>query len=728
MSLLPVYRSWGQSVVCFVLMAAASAVVSPAMGQSVMPPGERENQLAATGEALVAAEEPAVVSEEPSIVGCGKAEAARRWFRADPVEGFQGGVAEAMGETDVLHNELTVEITNINTGANSCTLTGQNRMTIQSKSPSLTTITIRLRNQFTVTSALVNDTIPVSVATLTTTTRTVTLDRAYGMDEVFTLTIAYTGATVSAAFGSIEVRSHSVTAVVSTLSEPYYAYTWWPVKDGDVGVPGDNSDKATLDITVTVPYNFSVASNGLLQSVTPLSGNRNQYHWSSVYPIVTYLVSFAATNYNMWTKNYVHPGGTMPVEFFIYPENDTPSNRTAWEQVTDMMAAFRPLFGEYPFINEKYGLYNFPFGGGMEHQTITGQSGYSQSLTSHELAHQWWGDAVTCKTWSDIWLNEGFATYGECLWEEYKTGVQNQSAYFTAILSRKPSSVGDSVYVPEFATSDPNRIFNSNYSYRKGAWVLHMLRRVVGDATFFQILHDYRAAYEGSAATTDDFAASSSATYGQDLTWFFDEWVYQIGAPAYRFGWDSVNVGGQEYLHVKIDQTQSVSYPNVFIMPVDIAATIGAPPSETFTVWNDQRSQYFVWPVTAAPTTVQFDPNQWILRTALANSTLVVGDMNVDLAVDNTDYTTFTDCFTGAGGQLAGGCENGDFDGDADIDCTDWVAFQAAWTAGGTPPDFAFCQGTQPVPAVSEWSVLALSLLILSAGTIIHGRRQTIQA
>lgn len=671
-------------------------------------------------------------SEEPSIIGCGKAEAFQTRFLAEQWEPMSGGVAEAMGESDVLHNDLSIEISNLNTAFNTCTITGQNRMTVRSKSPSLTNFTFRLRSQYTITSALANDTTPVTVTMVSNTTRSAALDRAYGMDEEFALTIAYTGATFSSGFGAIEVRSHSGTAVVSTLSEPYYAYTWWPAKDGDYGVPGDNADKATLEFTIITPNNFSVASNGCLVSngssgctggvPTDLSGNRKQYYWVSRYPIATYLVSFAATNYNTWTKNYVHPGGTMPVEFFIYPENDTPANRLGWERVTDMMATFRPLFGEYPFINEKYGLYNFPFGGGMEHQTITGQSGFGESLTSHELTHQWWGDNVTCKTWQDIWLNEGFATYGECLWLEFKSGVQDAAAYQTAILGRKPSDVNGSVYVPAGSVGDVGRIFSSNFSYRKGAWVLHQLRHVVGETTFFQILANYRAAYQGSAATTDDFSAIASAAYGQDLTWFFDEWVYQIGAPAYRFGWDSLSVDGREYLHLKIEQTQSPSYPNVFTMPIDIVATIGGSP-QTVTVWNNARSQRFVLPVSAAPTAVQFDPREWILRTGpAAITTLTAGDMDGDNDVDPVDSALFEGCYTGPGVQASPGCVSGDLDGDEDIDCTDWIGLQAAWTAGGWPEELEACGPPPPIPSVSMWGLTVTALSVLAAGTVILRR------
>jgi hypothetical protein len=276
------------------------------------------------------------------------------------------------------------------------------------------------------------------------------------------------------------------------------------------------------------------------------------------------------------------------------------------------------------------------------------------------------------------------------------------------------------VYVPAAQTSDVSRIFSSNFSYRKGAWVLHQLRHVVGDATFFQILADYRAAYEGSAATTDDFTASASAAFGQDLTWFIDEWVYQSGAPAYRFAWNAVSLNGQEYLHLQIDQTQSPPYPNLFTMPVDVVATIAGSP-QTLTVWNDARSQRFVLPVSAAPSSVQFDPQQWILRTGLTSAALVIGDMDGDNDVDAADFALFNGCYTGPGGHASTSCLPGDFDGDGDIDCTDWEGFQVAWTAGGSPPEFAPC--APPIPTISTSGVAAMSLVLLAAGALILRRR-----
>ncbi len=562
----------------------------------------------------------------PPIDGCGKVHALIHSYFDESGQPRTAEPREDLGDTDVLHYDLEIEVSDFNFQFfPRSTLTGRNVMTIQSKSPALTEFTFRLRHQYTITGALLNGDTPVVVNTLSSTTKRVELDRTYGTDEVFTLTIEYTGETVAEGFGSIKVgvQGPAQTPVVFTLSEPYYAYSWWPVKDGDVGQPGDNIDKATMDFRITVPNNFKAPSNGVLISEESLGGGRMLYHWRSLNPIVPYLVSFGATTYNKWTRTYNYPGGTMPVEFYIYPSLDTTNNRTAWERCMAMLPVFRTVYGEYPFVNEKYGHYSFNFSGGMEHQTLSGMGGFGESLVAHELAHQWWGDMITCRTWHDIWLNEGFATYGECLWQERRTGGINSSAYFSSIQARKPSNVSATTYV--YNVSNSSAIFNSNAVYNKGAWVLHQLRGVVGDATFFQILADYRTAFEYSAATTDDFAAVASNTFGQDLTWFFDQWVYQPGAPAYQFGWQTTNVNGQDYLLARIAQTHTTAgYPNVFTMPVELRPTVGGSP-QSHTVWNDARTQWFVVPVSGPTTALSFDPNQWILRTTATSTSYVPG-------------------------------------------------------------------------------------------------------
>jgi hypothetical protein len=300
----------------------------------------------------------------------------------------------------------------------------------------------------------------------------------------------------------------------------------------------------------------------------------------------------------------------MPVDFFIYPQSDTTDNRNGWRLTVDMLSTFEEMFGPYPFRDEKYAIYQFPFGGGMEHQTATGQGGnyaFSQYLSSHELAHQWWGDMVTCATWHDIWLNEGFATYSTALWLEHASGTSDPDARSAYMEARRPQQLTGSVYV--YDITDSARIFSSNYSYSKGAWVVHMLRGVVGDEDFFDILAAYRERYEFSTATTEDFRAVAEEVWGGDLEWFFDQWVYGGGAPGYRYGWQEHEVNGRRYLEITLEQTQS---EGVFQMPIQIATRENGQ-NRSYLVWSDARSENLLIPVSGPVQDVDLDPDDWIL-------------------------------------------------------------------------------------------------------------------
>jgi hypothetical protein len=569
--------------------------------------------------------------------GCGKANVLRERFLAGlPVNEPQGGSGyaprEALTDTDVLSNVLDVEIIPSTT-----TITGSNTMTVRSRVNGLTQFTFVLRYQYTVNttgalnSVLLNNT-TTAIATAptnnTTYQRQVTLDRPYNMNETFTIKVSYSGVPVNVGLGAVNFQPQGNVAgnptIFETLSEPFYSGSWWPCKDGDVNTIGDNSDKSTMDMSVTAPDTMRTVSNGVLQSITPVGGGRNKYRWVTNYPTATYLFCISSTQYNTYSTTYTYPlpgGGTgsMPVEFNLYPGDDTAANRAVWAKCTDMMAAYRPYYGEYPFVNEKYGIYEFNFSGGQEHQTNTGEGVFDENVTAHELGHQWWGDNITCKYWADVWLNEGFATYTEALWIEHKPGSTGLPAYLSAMQARRPTAVNDSVYV--YVYNNVNRMFSTNFTYRKAGWVLHQLRHVVGDTTFYQILQNYRLAFQGSGATTDDFAGVASATYGHDLTPFFQEWVYGIGAPAYAIGTTPVTINGQNYLRVSLRQTQDPTWPGggapagYFAMPTDIRIDT-ASGSSTSTLHNNARSQWFVVPASAAVTGSSLDEFNWILDTA----------------------------------------------------------------------------------------------------------------
>jgi methionine-rich copper-binding protein CopC len=540
----------------------------------------------------VAAQSPlSCVSHDPECTGCGKAAMlAQRLARGLPTTDEALEVPqEALGDTDLLHVDLDVEIIPATTSlAGTCTLT------LRSVTGNLSEFTFRLRENLVISSATIGG-VPVNVATVSTTTRVATLDRAYAQGETFSITIVYAGPAISRGFGSIEFQqTPGGNPIIATLSEAFYAYTWWPAKEGDVGQPGDMSDKATFDLAITAPAALTSVSNGLLQGIDTLSGDRRRFRWSTGYPQAIYLAALGSSVYNTWTVNHtLLDGRTMPVQFYIYPESDSAENRAGWEVCLPAMDVFESLFGPYPFGNEKYGMYQFPFSGGMEHQTMTGQGVFIDEVTVHELAHQWWGDDVTCRTWSDIWLNEGFATYSEALFEEFRPGSSGTAALYLAMAQRRPGNVSGAVYRTD--TSSNNTIFSGNSVYRKGAWVLHMLRTVLGDQAFFEAVRAYRATYQGAAATTAQFRDSVEQATGRDLDRFFDQWVFGTGAPAFAYGSQAFTVNGKAYARVHIRQTQPAGFGvnGLFHVPINLRVD-SAQGSVTRTVYADAATDYFV--------------------------------------------------------------------------------------------------------------------------------------
>jgi aminopeptidase N len=550
-----------------------------------------------------------VASVQTSV--CGHQRSLRTLF----AEGLPPSLANLENPTDT---DVTRYILDIEAVPSTSTIGGSVTIRAQSLINGLTQFHFRLRDNFTI-SAITLDTRPITFVRESVTTCRAEFDRAYNQNESFDLKITYSGVTVSRGFGSIEFGTHGASIpYVFTLSEPFYCYTWWPAKE-------ENGDKALADIWVTVPSTISVVSNGLLTGTEVVAGGKMKYKWSTNYPIAPYLICFGATNFNSWTQTYSGLGFSMPVQFYVWPENDTPTNRAAWEKCLQMLATYKDIYGLYPFINEKYGIYQFVFSGGMEHQTITGQgtgsTTFNEGVTSHELGHQWWGDMVTCKTWSDIALNEGFATYTEALWLEKQPGSGGQPALTAAMASRKPTAHNESVYRTN--VTDPNSIFSTNYAYRRGAWLLHQLRHIVGDTTFFNILAAYRNQYQYSSATWDDFAAVASSVYGQDLSWYFTKWVYGIGAPAYSYGYQNVVVNGKPYLLLSVNQTQQAGW-GTFIFPIDVRGTVSGSPV-TKSVWNDALAEYYVIPMTGTASGVTLDPDGWILTTAVTNVTYTPG-------------------------------------------------------------------------------------------------------
>ncbi|MFN3786031.1 MAG: M1 family metallopeptidase, partial [Thiothrix sp.] len=304
------------------------------------------------------------------------------------------------------------------------------------------------------------------------------------------LSITYEGAPPRTGFGSFSQTFHNNVPIIWTLSEPYGSKDWWPSKM-------DLSDKVdSIDVIVQTPQQYRVASNGLLVAETQ-QDTLKTFHWRHRYPITPYLVAIGVTNYAVYSDYIRLPeGDTMPILNYVYPEQLT-TIRTQTFRTVQSMQLFNNLFGTYPFAKEKYGHAQFGFGGGEEHQTMSFMCCFSHGLQAHELAHQWFGDKVTCGSWRDIWLNEGFATYLEGLTQEAGIGTMDFSTWLRNKIASVTSQPGGSVWVDD--TTSVNRIFNGRLSYDKGGMLLHMLRWKLGDTHFFQgvrnYLNDPRLAY-----------------------------------------------------------------------------------------------------------------------------------------------------------------------------------------------------------------------------------------
>jgi hypothetical protein len=442
----------------------------------------------------------------------------------------------------------------------------------------------------------------------------ITLPAPIDSGDTFDVNIFYHGTPAVGGFGAFGFNTHGSPSVpmVWSLSEPYYARNWWPCKD----TPSDKAD--SVDIHITCPDNLFAASNGILRTEVNNGDGTKTYNWRHGHPITTYLVSLAVTNYTRLDYNYVYNGGadTMPVYFWVYPEY-VASAQASYPEIVQMIGALGEYYGPYPFLDEKYAISQFVWSGGMEHQTNTSQGAayYSWSLNVHELSHQWWGDLVTCKTWHDIWLNEGFASYTEALYQEWKYGAGSYRNYMNSMAYKG----GGTVYV--YDTTNVGLIFNGSLSYDKGAWVVHMLRGVMGDPVFFATLAEYRNQFADSSATTQEFRAVCEQVSGLNLEQFFNDWLYGSNCPLYTYGYYSYPEGGGFHARVKVEQHQATQ-PPVFDMPIDLRFTSDVQ-SSTVTVSNNQRAQWFDINLPFEPTSLVFDPEQWILKTAFSGVAII---------------------------------------------------------------------------------------------------------
>lgn len=381
--------------------------------------------------------------------------------------------------------------------------------------------------------------------------------------ELFdSVSVYYHGFPEQSGFGSFEKEAiESGGFCLWTLSQPYGGKDWWPNK---VSL-GDKID--SLDIIVKTPQPNKVASNGVLVS----SWNDEEFsyfHWKHRIPVASYLISLAVAPYVVSEMN-VTLSDQSQVSILQYGyENEADDNAFGLFKAGQYLNVMSDWTIPYPFKEEKYGHARCGFGGGMEHQTMSSMGYFGGVLIAHELAHQWFGDYITCGSWTDIWLNEGFATYFSALFDEFEYGTEALNNWCLETNNEIVSLPNGSVYVND--TTEVSRVFNYRLSYLKGAMVLHMLKKKMGKQLFFDMLKNYLndESLKNGFSRTNDLKRHVEESTQKDYSQFFDQWIYGEGYPTVNLNWYELN----SQLHLKFSQTPS--HPSVSVYELNIPLKI----------------------------------------------------------------------------------------------------------------------------------------------------------
>ena len=509
-----------------------------------------------------------------------------------------------MEKYDVNYYKLDLNMTNTST-----TLSGYSEMKATALVP-IDTVLYELFSTLSISSVSLNG---VNVP-FTRTNSAVKIGVNYPAGTVFTVRTNYSGTPPTAQTNPLGGSGMSNATspswgneVVWSLSEPFCAYEWWPCKQS-------LTDKAdSCDVNITVPNSCKAGSNGILTQVVDLGNGTSRYEWKHRHPIDYYLISVAVAEYVEYNV-YANPQGApapILIQNFIYNNPQTlPNFQADINETADFLELFYGLYGPYPFEDEKYGHCMAPFSGGMEHQTMTTQGFFNPTLTAHELGHQWWGDYVTCASWCDIWVNEGFASYSEQLMlENLYPGqeIQNMQSVHNNVMSQP----GGSVWVLD--SLNESRIFSGRLTYDKGAAIIHTMRYMVNnDNLFLSILQNFLSNKAFGTAFGVDVRDAFTAASGIDFTAFFDEWYFGEGFPTYSVQWKQV---GNDAL-VQISHTSSM--PNVtptFTNPIDLKFVRPGNADTTIRFNITGNSNLFqINGIGTINNSITIDPNNWVLN------------------------------------------------------------------------------------------------------------------
>ena len=431
----------------------------------------------------------------------------------------------------------------------------------------------------------------------------ITLPESLNNGQLDSVSVYYKGNPGSSESGAFSKTKHNNVSNIWTLSEPYGAMEWWPCKQSLV----DKID--SIDIIVTSPKAYRTASIGVLVSET-VNNELRTMHWKHRFPIATYLIAVSVTNYASYS-DYLELDDTRQIEIlnYVYPENLNEAKEKT-PRTVEIMHLFNDLIGEYPFASEKYGHAQFGWGGGMEHQTMSFMGGFSFGLVAHELSHQWFGDYITLGSWQDIWLNEGFASYLTGLAYEH---IETEWWYTwkKANVERIVSMPGGSVFVTD--TTDIGAIFSGRLSYSKGAYILHMLRWVLGDEDFYAGIKNYFNDPEiaNGFARTYQLIEHMESAGDTTLTEFFNDWFYGEGFPIYSASYMPDKANSTKIVLSQITSHQSVDF---FEMPVPVRVyNSNKTDSADFRLNNTTNNQEFFVEPGFKVAELKIDPDYWLV-------------------------------------------------------------------------------------------------------------------
>lgn len=422
---------------------------------------------------------------------------------------------------------------------------------------SLSSIVLQLHENLTIDSIVLNQ-LPATFSRATD-VLTILTNATLNVNDIFTVIVYYRGTTVASGQGAIgDGFSTNIDYKVTwSLSEPYSAYEWWPCKQ----VLTDKAD--SCEVWITTDTINKAGSNGLLKNKTMIGTGKIRYEWKSTYPIAYYLISVAVSPYKEYTA-YAHPKGADSILIQNYLlKNATAEDKASIDYTPALIELFSEKFGLYPFAKEKYGHAQAQFGGAMEHQTMSTMGAIDFTIVAHELGHQWFGDLVTCAGWSDIWVNEGFASYSELIALEELQSSEAAKSWVNEAMSFAKS--GGIVHLED--SLDVTAMFDTYTVYKKGAMILRMLRyELNNDSIFFAGIRNYLQTHRYRNAYTKDFKSIMEQTSGKNLDVFFNQWYYTAGHPILSGQWNQTN--GQVWL--QLSQSASMGSNTIFKTPIDV--------------------------------------------------------------------------------------------------------------------------------------------------------------